>query len=250
MKIHFVISPQDYAKEFGKLCIEKWGQTDILYASYVVSLGGDGTALMAQQKAIAAYLLTGKMPQVYSIDCSDSKYHRGILTNRNVKSPEQIEESILDARRTKIYPLEAECELSEPKCGWPFQTYYGFNEIAVKISDFQMTHLEVRFDGEKTQTVEGDGCVLASYMGKNGYYQNLGGKDFEEGYLGFQTIAARQNINHIVPDNSRLTVKVVSHHRPASVMRDCNLVSEPISNAVIRKSNMFLHILKDREQSR
>ena len=168
IKIHFIVSPQEYAQDFAKLCIEKWGQTDILHASYVVSLGGDGTALQARQEALAACLSTGKNVPVYNIDCSNSKYHRGALTNKNVKNPEQVEESILEAQRTKIYPLQADCELLEVKYGWPFHTYYGFNEIAIKVSDFQMTHLEVKFNGGKHKSIQGDGCILATYSGKRG----------------------------------------------------------------------------------
>ena len=248
IKIHFVISPQSYAQDFAKLCIEKWGQTNILQASHVVSLGGDGTALLAKQQTLAAYLLTGKILPVYSIDCSDSKYHKGILTNHRVKAPDEIEEGILEAKSTEIYPLQAECELLEAEYGWPYHTYYGFNEIVVKIPDFQMTHLEVKFNGEKTEDIEGDGCILASHMGKGGYYYNLGGKDFSEGFLGFQTIASRKVLNRIIPDNSSVVVKVASHHRTPSVMRDCNLISKPILSAVIKKSNLPMVILKDRER--
>ena len=248
IKIHFIISPQDYAKDFASRCIEKWGQTNIFQASYIVSLGGDGTALFAQQAALSTYLSSGKMVPIYSIDCSDSKYHRGVLTNHRVKHPDEIEESILNAKRTKVYPLKADCELLEPQNGWPYQTYYGFNEIAIKTSDFQMTHLEVKFDDIKTKTIEGDGCILATPIGKGGYYYNLGGKDFKEGHLGFQTIASRQVINRIIPDNSSVAVKVISHHRAPSVMRDCNLVSEPILSAIIRKSNVPLIVLRDRQR--
>ncbi|MBO5997676.1 MAG: NAD(+)/NADH kinase [Alphaproteobacteria bacterium] len=247
MKIHFVISPEDYAQEFGKLCIEKWGQTNIFNASYVVSLGGDGTALLAQHKSLANRLYTGRTLPVYNIDCSDSKHHYGILTNKRVKDPSEIEECILDAQRTKVYPLQADCELLEPnKQDDSSHIYYGFNEIAVKIQDFQMTHLEVKVNNGDSEIVEGDGCILATYMGKNGYYHNLGGKDFDEGYLGFQTIASRKNINRIIPQDSTVAVKVISHHRPASVMRDCNLVSHPISKAIIKQSDLPLIVLKDR----
>ena len=248
MKIHFIISPQEYAQEFAKQCIRKWGQVNILRATHVVSIGGDGTALLAHQEAMLAYFSTGKLLPIYNIDCSNSKYHHGILTNRFVKDPDDLEECILDAKRTDVYPLQADCEFLEPKDDKPFHTCYGFNEIAVKVTDFQMTHLEVKFNKEKEQGIEGDGCILATPMGKGGYYYNLGGKDFEKGNLGFQTIASRQVINRIIPDPSTVAVRVVSHHRKAAVMRDCNLISEPISKVVITKSKLALTVLRDRER--
>ena len=246
IKIHFVISPAQYAQDFGKSCIQMWGQTHILQASYVVSIGGDGAALVAEQEALSAYLLTGKILPVYSVDCSNAKEHIGALTNRRVKKAEDIKESILEAKEKEVFPLQADCELLNAE---NYHTYYGFNEVTVKVLGYEMTYLDVNFSSNKEQTVKGDGFILATPMGKRGYYYNLNGKDFKDNELGFQTIAARDNVNLVLPENEKVSVKVLSRHRPTAIMRDCNLISEPIIKASIHKSNIPMIILKDRQRT-
>ena len=246
MKIHFVISPSEYAQNFGQECIAKWGQSHLLHASYVVSLGGDGTALLAKQEVLSAYLLTGKILPVYNIDSSDSADHVGALTNRTVSNPNDIEEALLDAKKTQIYPLQADCEMLDANCDGRYRTYYGFNEISVKIKGYEMTYLDVDFCNEQV-CIKGDGIVVASPLGRKGYYYNLNGKDFADNQIGLQTIACRQNINRILSDDTVVQVRVKSKHRPTCVMRDCNLISSPILSARIYKSKIPLTVLKDRQ---
>lgn len=250
MKIHYVISPAPCAVDFGKECCKKWRQTDILHASYFVSIGGDGTALKARQSALMAYLSTGKMPKVYSVDCSNSKQHVGALTNKGIITPSQIEERIKDAEMTELFPLEAKCKLLNKEEKEPLKIFYGFNEIVVRITSFQMTYMEVTFNNNEKEEIEGDGIMLATYMGQKGYYRNLEGVPFSKNQFGFRTIACRNNFNRIISDKDSLAVNVLSNHRETSVMRDCNLISPPIKSVVIRKSKLPLIVLKDRQKVR
>ena len=247
MKIHFVISPNEYAQNFGKACIERWGQTHLLQASYVVSLGGDGTALLAKQEILSAYLLTGKMLPVYNIDCSDSVEHIGALTNRAVSKPDDIADALMDAKKTQIYPLQADCEMLDVNSDGQYRTYYGFNEIAVKVKGYEMTYLDVDFLNERV-CIKGDGIVIATPLGRRGYYYNLNGMDFADNQIGLQSIASRENINRILSDENIVQVKVKSTHRPTCIMRDCNLISSPILSAKIYKSKIPLTVLKDRQR--
>ena len=43
-------------------------------ANYIVSLGGDGTSLLAQQEALSNYLLTGQMLPVYNKSANQPPY--------------------------------------------------------------------------------------------------------------------------------------------------------------------------------
>ena len=247
MKIHFVVSPAEYAQGFGRQCIKQWGETNILKASYVVSIGGDGTALVAEQEALSAYLLTGQILPVYVIDYSNTKEHVGALTNKGITTPQEIEGRIKEARKVPIYPLQADCILQQTN---EQKSYFGINEITVKISRYEMTYMDVDIlsKGKVKDSfyVAGDGIVIATPMGKTAYYHNLGGKSFQNDRLGLQTIAAKKNINKIIPDNHQVAIWVRSAHRPTCVMRDCNLSSPPIVSSHIYKSKVPLTILKDR----
>ena len=247
MKIHFVISPAEYAQDFGQACIAKWGQSHLLQASYVVSLGGDGTALVAKQEVLSAYLLTGKMLPVYNIDCSNSADHVGALTNHSVSKPDGIRDALMDAKKIQLYPLQADCEMLNDDVGGKYRSYYGFNEIAVKVKGYEMTYLDVDFCGESV-CIKGDGVVIATPLGKRGYYYNLSGMDFSDNQIGIQSIASRQNVNRILSDDEIVQVKVKSKHRLTCVMRDCNLISSPILSAKIYKSKISLTVLKDRQR--
>jgi NAD+ kinase len=100
-KIHFMGSAKPAAQQAVQQLIDRYGQSEIAAASYVVTVGGDGTALRAlhallpmREKAVFAM----RLPD--SVDALGNPFHL-----------ENLAERLRATRRTSIRLLTAEATL-------------------------------------------------------------------------------------------------------------------------------------------
>ncbi len=191
--------------------VSRYGQCTIADADYVVTVGGDGTAL----KALHAQLDVAKKKTVFAMRTQGSI---GFLCN-----PLQI--SDLVDRLTNAIPvdlpvLQADVERVEGQR----QTLFAINEIVLFRQRLQQGRFNLTVHGEKTTTtIAGDGLALATPLGSTGYNQSLGGPRLSLGsrLLALTGIAlAHRNPWHRMVLNDRiiLDVDVVeAEHHPVRI---------------------------------
>lgn len=253
IKIHFVISPTEYAQKFGAACIRKWGNYHIFEATHVVSLGGDGTALFARREMLSAYLTTGHLLPIYDVDCSDTlqnPFHVGALMNPPLEHIDELVPRIKRAKPTTQYPLQADYHLVAEYNGITEQTVFGFNEIYLKAAIFKMVrlHLDVLSEQHRLKKeidLSGDGVIIATPSGQNAYYKNACGHPFTDGKLGIQGISTGAGHNYIISDRDCVNIQVLSRHSPTYVLHDNSKPSQAVSDAFVYRSKIPVTILKD-----
>lgn len=161
-KIHFMCSGKPAAQLALRQLIERYGQNDITKASYVVAIGGDGTAL----KALHAMLPTAGKP-VFAMRLPESV---GALGNTFRLS--DLPERMRSARSISMRPLKAEVE----RVTGDIVAVFGINEIVVTRQRLQAAKLHVRTgETETSRKVTGDGLLVATPIGSTGYNRSAGG---------------------------------------------------------------------------
>jgi NAD+ kinase len=115
--IHFLGSGRATTQQAAQQLISRYGQCDIAAASYIVAIGGDGTALRALQAALPT---AGK--PVFAMRLPGSVGALG-----NAFDLANLDERLQAARRISIRPLKAEATL----VAGGTVTALGINEIVV-----------------------------------------------------------------------------------------------------------------------
>lgn len=269
VKLHFVTTKSPCANALRNELILHYGNTQPCDATHIVAIGGDGTALSAWHCALQVRQKSQKTTPVYAVDCSDRSGHQGFLTNPELHAIGSLSARIHDAEPMQIHPLQADCKMTGKNQP---DTFFGFNEIAVKTNMYGTTRLSVAvFDQEKlinTFSITGDGVLVATPVGASAYYKNAGGRllagfgpafnhmlRVNEKYLsqtnklGIQTICATPAQNHSIPNTCQVHVLVGdAPFRPTCIMRDDGRVSDPIALAQIFQSRTPIAVLRDKQR--
>ncbi|MDD3668727.1 MAG: hypothetical protein PHX68_00285 [Alphaproteobacteria bacterium] len=267
LKLHFVITKSDRANALRSELILRYGNTQPCDATHIVAVGGDGTALSAWHCALWMEQRSRKTLPVYAINCGARTDHRGILTNPRLQSIASLGARIAEAEPMRLHPMQADCAMA---AGGRQDTFFGFNEIAVRINMYGTACLSAAIVSDAMTPVDefsvvGDGILMATPIGASAYYKNAGGRtlagfgpmqELDAAYLagarkfGIQTICGRPPRNEVIPDTHQLHVRVCdSEFRPTCVMRDDGRVSPPIVSARIFKARTPISVLWDRERS-
>jgi NAD+ kinase len=131
-------------------------------ANYVVSIGGDGTALRALHAALSTVtkaVFAMRLPG--SCGALGNPFHLE-------KLPERLQAS----QRISIRPLKAEVNLVNGSS----MTSFGINEIVVSRQMLQAAKLCVRIDQTgRNREIIGDGLLVATPVGSTGYNRSVGG---------------------------------------------------------------------------
>lgn len=162
MNIHFVGSNRPLALRAKQQLIDRYGQTDIADAAYIVAVGGDGTTLSALELARSL----ARIP-VFAMRLPGSV---GALGNPFDIS--DLDRRLERARRYSIRPLKAEATLLDGRV----VTCFGINEIVISRERLQAAKLLVRLDRSPShRSLVGDGLLIATPIGSTGYNEAVGG---------------------------------------------------------------------------
>ncbi|RVJ68996.1 diacylglycerol kinase catalytic domain-containing protein [Sinorhizobium meliloti] len=156
MKIAFRASPKPGAQRALHELSSRYGQAAVAEADFIVTLGGDGTALEALHEALA-------MPAkpVFAMRTDSST---GILCN-SLRTHGLIER-LQAASRVQLPVLQAEIE----QAGGRSRALFAINEIVLERQVFQQARLKVAVHGKGDPTsINGDGLVLTTPIGSTGY---------------------------------------------------------------------------------
>lgn len=162
MKIAFRASPRPGAQGALKELSGHYSQTPAAEADFIVTIGGDGTALQALHEALA-------MPAkpVFAIRTDSST---GFLCN-SLRTHGLIER-LQAASRVQLPVLQAEIE----QAGGRSRVLFAINEIVLERQVFQQAKLKVAVHGKgDPMNINGDGLVLTTPIGSTCYNRSLGG---------------------------------------------------------------------------
>ncbi|WP_457813297.1 hypothetical protein [Sinorhizobium meliloti] len=162
MKIAFRASPRPGAQGALHELSSRYGQTPAAEADFIVTLGGDGTALEALHETLA-------MPAkpVFAMRTDSST---GVLCNS--LRVHGLIERLHAAARVELPVLQAEIE----QAGGRSQVLFAINEIVLERQVFQQAKLSIAVRGNgDPMNINGDGLVLTTPIGSTGYNRTLGG---------------------------------------------------------------------------
>ena len=237
MKIAFLASPRPGAQEVLEQFVSRYGQRTISDADYVITIGGDGTAL----KALHALLDVSKKP-VFPMRTQGSI---GFLCN-----PLQI--SGLVDRLTNATPIDLPVlQADVERLGGQRKTVFAINEIVLLRQRLQQVCFKLTVDeGSATATIAGDGLALATPLGSTGYNQSLGGPRLPLGskflVLTGIALAHRPPWRHtVLNDRIVLDVEVIEpKYHPVRIETVIETVSDirhaRLSCSVDRKTTLLL----------
>jgi NAD+ kinase len=201
MKIHFTGSAKSAAQHTVQQFIERYGQNDLASAAYVVTIGGDGTALNALCSVMAT-----PATAVFAMRLPGSV---GALAN--VLSLTDLPERLTSAKPVTLRPLKAEIE----RLNGDVTATFGFNEIVVSRMRLQLAKLTVHVaDTDHFQSIAGDGLMVVTPIGSKGYNRSAGGStlQLDSGSLLLTGIAVRAPTdwtNAVLSDRVVFEIEVV-----------------------------------------
>lgn len=206
MKIAFLASARPAAQTALEELKDRYGQTSLPDADYIVAIGGDGTTL----KALQATLAVSPKP-VFAMRTQGSVGFLG-----NALRTDGLIERLSSGRTITLHPLRADIEQI---CGCR-HTLLGINEIVFIRQQLQTAKLRVTVEKQQDAVrVVGDGLLLATPLGSTAYNRALGGPRLTLGskLLALTGIAVRDPANWspiILDDHAVIGLEVVEavHH--------------------------------------
>jgi NAD+ kinase len=210
MRAHFLGSKKPAARDAVQQLIDRYGQSDIAAANYVVAIGGDGTTLKALD---AVRPMSGK--PVFAMRLPDSVGALG-----NPFKLQNLVGRLEAARRISIRPLVAETTTVSDRTVKAF----GINEIAVSRERLQAAKLRVRVGKEnRWLDLVGDGLLIATPIGSTGYNRSAGGSTLPltSNLLALTGVAVHRPSdwsNTVLDDQAIVDIEVIdSQYRPVRV---------------------------------
>jgi NAD+ kinase len=229
MRIHFIGSAKPAAQQPVQQLIDRYGQSDLAEADYVVPVGGDGTTL----SALYAVLRLARQP-VFAMRLPDSV---GALGNAFDYS--NLQERLEAARRVSVRPLKAEITCVTGSA----VTVFGINEIAVTRLRLQAAKLCLRIgETERPSTVIGDGLLIATPVGSTGYNRSAGGPilPLRSDLLALTGLAVHRRsdwCNTVLDDRATIDIEVIDPiRRPVRIETSAQEVRD-ISRAEVSCSH-------------
>jgi NAD+ kinase len=240
IRIHFFASGKEEAQQALRRLSDRYGQAELSTADYVVTIGGDGTALQALHMAMTA---GGTALFAMRLDGSV-----GFLGNRFCI--EGLQERLNTARVITFNPLRAEiCDIH----GTIF-TALGINEIAVIRQVRQAAKLRILIDGtERMANFAGDGVLVATAIGSMAYNRSAGGPAlaFESRLLALTGLAPCRTAewsNVVLNDKAVFDIEVQEpHFRPVRVDVGLEQISDAKHIRIALASEISSTLLLDRD---
>ena len=195
----------------------------------VVALGGDGTILRALHR------MGGKIPPIFGINLGSLGFLTGVSSEEWSDAVESIVAGNyrLSARSLLRVELERDGRVTE--------TFLGLNDAVVSRGHHsQLIKIEVRVDGEELCVYNADGLIVATPTGSTAYSMSAGGPLLLPDSASFVLTPicphVLTNRSAVVPDNSRLELRVVGDAPGVTVNVDGQEIRELGSRDVLRVS--------------
>ena len=185
---------------------------DRIQPDFVVSFGGDGSALVAEQLYPGVPRLTIKHSKICK-KCVVGQEHNLSGIFRNLKE--------------KKYKIVEEMKLEGVVNGDRRKALVGLNEINISHGlPTKSVRFDVLMDNKRVATnFIGDGVVIATPYGSTAYYRSITGRSFSKG-IGIAFNNTRPMGSKKIPKykhaNSKAEIKVVINRGPAVMCADNN----------------------------
>jgi NAD+ kinase len=218
MKIAFLASAKPPAQRALSELVERYGQSELPEADYVVAIGGDGTAL----KALCAGLPAARTP-VFAMRTAGSL---GVLANR-FELP-GLPQRLQMARTVTLHPLKADVQHAGG-----VTTVLAINEIVLMRQRLQAAKLHLTTtEAGRIAHIVGDGLMVAAPIGSTGYNRSAGGPvlPYESALLALTGLAVHRRsdwCNTVVGNSATIEVEVLEpSHRPVRLETNVQEVTD------------------------
>lgn len=162
MRISFLASARPDAQAVLGDMIDRYGQSEIAKADYIVALGGDGTALRALHAALG---IAGR--PVFAMRLGTSVGFLG-----NPFRPDDLETRLAKAVRYSFHPLRIRTE----DISGGIKTMLSINDASLLRQTRLTAKLLVGLDEGRCENVfVGDGILVATPIGSTAYNRSAGG---------------------------------------------------------------------------
>lgn len=244
MKISFRASPKPGAQRALHELSTRYGQTPAAEADFIVTLGGDGTALEALHEALA---MPAKPVFAMRTDGSVGSFCNSFRTH-------DLTDRLHAASRVQLPVLQAEIE----QAGGRSRVLFAINEIVLERQVFQQAGLSVAVRGKgDPMNINGDGLVLTTPIGSTGYNRSRRGPLLPLGssLLALTGVAIRPPSvwsPAALSDREILDVEVIEAvYRPVQIRTVFEIIPNICRARLFRSRDRTVALLVDREaQSR
>ncbi|MDW9378523.1 NAD(+)/NADH kinase [Sinorhizobium meliloti] len=240
MKIAFVASPKPGAQRALKELSDRYGQAAVAEAEFIVTLGGDHTALEALHETLA---MPAKPVFAMRTDGSVGSFCNSFRTH-------DLTDRLHAASRVQLPVLQAEME----QVGGRSRELFAINEIVLERQVFQQAKLSVAVRGNgDPMNINGDGLVLTTPIGSTGYNRTLGGPLLP---LGSSLMAVTGKAigcplawsPAVLSDHEILDVEVIeAAHRPVQIATTSETIPNICRARLFRSPDRTVTLLVDRE---
>lgn len=240
LKVHFIASSSEAARQALRLMTERYGQCELDSARVIVALGGDGFMLRTLHR-----LLPADLP-VYGMKLGSV----GFLMNRYRETG--LSQRLAAANTVSLAPL---CMEAATEAGAQVKAL-AINEVSLLRQMNQAAHIRILVNGAvKVPELVCDGVLLATAAGSTAYNLSVQGPILP---LGTQALALtpispfrpRRWRGAVLPGSARVRFEVLDHYkRPVSATADAQEVRNVISVDVYEEQTIRLKLMFDRDHS-
>lgn len=240
MRIHFLSSGSEKARQAYAHFTSIYGQTSVDEADVIVTLSGDGTII----KSIHENLERG-IP-IYAMNCGKV----GFLANElNIEN--NLIERIKKSYEFKIYPLEAVV-----KTAYEEINLLAVNEIYLFRNSYQALKIEVSINGiPRAKEIVCDGILTTSSIGSTAYSLSFGGPIIPISadlisLVGMGVFSPKNWHNALIDGSSVISIDILNfERRPALAVADYIEAKNVRSISIRKNRTKFATLLLDNENS-
>jgi NAD+ kinase len=224
MKFSIVGRDRKVAAEYRKILIRDHNAYDAKKPDIVLSLGGDGTLLLAER----LYPSVPKIPIRHDSICVKCDWNSLLPILKKLEKRKY--------RIIKFSKFVASVKGKKLLCVNDF--------IFRNRKPYEAVRFEIRFGGQKTNLI-GDGVTIATPFGSSGYFWSITKKKFKKG-IGIAFNNVRKNLRYkIIPENSRIRIKIVRGEATFTHDNAPDIIAMKEGDSVeIRKSSHTASIIK------
>ena len=211
--MHNVQKLKRLLKEYGFSTVDK-------NPDFVLVYGGDGSVLHAERQFPSIPKLLIKRTEL----CRKCDY-----TFESLKS-------ILPKIRADNFKIRREMKL---EANFKNKRVTALNEIQLHTKlPIRAVRFSLSANGKEFENLIGDGVIVSTPFGSSAYYSSAGGKKFSKGIGICPNNLHNKKINSfIVPDNSKIEIKITRDNAWFAVDNNENLISVRANDAIIIKKS-------------
>lgn len=240
MRIHFLSSGSEKARQAYTHFTSIYGQANVDEADVIVTLSGDGTIIKRIHENFETDI------PIYAMNCGKVGFLANELDMKN-----DIIERIKKSYEFKVYPLEATVMTTDDEV-----KLLAVNEIYLFRNSYQAVKFKVSVDNiVRSEEIVCDGILATSSIGSTAYSMSFGGPILPLSadlisLVGLGVFSPKNWHNALIDGHSVISIDVLNfEQRPALAVADYIDVKNVRSISIQKNRTKFATLLFDNENS-